>query len=249
MTLPGAERVELPILQELVATGGTENVKFLYARLVDYFPQLDEREQTSAREHGARTAWTNLVQRAGRLLVEKRQLERQRGLWKITAHGRKRLDSEAIDFTNADNNSNNATTGERANVSRQTTHHELQQMLAAIGRALGYFAELEFERIDVVWRANRSSPRVSHAFEVQRKGNIDAALAKLKQAYEKQRSKPFLVVINETDTTRARRQMSTQRGGAFHEIETATTILSGEQIVKLHRALASVEDVLEKVFE
>lgn len=248
MTLPGAERVELPVLQELAATGGTENVKFLYARLVDYFPQLDERERTQAREHAARTAWTTLVQRAGRLLVEKKQLERQHGVWKLTAHGRKRLDSEAIDFTNADS-SNSEAAGKSAHVVNSPTHQELQQMLIEIGRALGYYAEAEFERIDVVWRANRASPRISHAFEVQRKGNIDAALAKLKQAYERQRSKPFLIVINENDTRRARRQMSAQRAGAFHEIETAATILSGAQIAKLHRALLSVEDVLAKVFE
>jgi len=41
MAYPSAERVELPLLQELAATGGSEHVRFLYDRLVAYFPQLD----------------------------------------------------------------------------------------------------------------------------------------------------------------------------------------------------------------
>ena len=33
MAYPGVARIELPILQELVATGGVEDVRFLYNRL------------------------------------------------------------------------------------------------------------------------------------------------------------------------------------------------------------------------
>ena len=44
MAYPGVARIELPILQELVATGGVEDVQFLYNRLAGYFPQLDETE-------------------------------------------------------------------------------------------------------------------------------------------------------------------------------------------------------------
>ena len=40
MAYPSTERIESPILHELVATGGAEDVRYLYARLVAYFPQL-----------------------------------------------------------------------------------------------------------------------------------------------------------------------------------------------------------------
>ena len=40
MAQPGVARLELPILQELAATGGTDDVRFLYDRLVAYFPQM-----------------------------------------------------------------------------------------------------------------------------------------------------------------------------------------------------------------
>ena len=42
MAYPGVVWIELPILQELVAMGGGEDLRFLYERLVAYFPQLGE---------------------------------------------------------------------------------------------------------------------------------------------------------------------------------------------------------------
>jgi hypothetical protein len=84
MAYPGVARIELPILQELVATGGDDEVRFLYNRLAGYFPQLDDRE-VRALTNGHLTQWRRLVQRAGRMLADKRQIERRRGRWTITA--------------------------------------------------------------------------------------------------------------------------------------------------------------------
>jgi hypothetical protein len=242
MAYPRVERLELPLLQELVATGGAENVRFLYARLVAYFPQLDAAEvQTLASGH--RKQWRLLVQRAGLQLDEQRQIERHRGQWSITPLGRRRVADEALDFSLTDS-------AEQTQVSTATlTHGDVQQMLLDIARALGLHAQKEFEYYDVVWRMSADSPRLSHVFEVQHKGNIDAALAKLKRAYEAQRSKPFLIIASERDTNRAQRSMSRANTGAFHEIGGVTAILSFEQLHRLHRALTSVEDLLTRFFE
>ena len=67
--------------------------------------------------------------------------------------------------------------------------------------------------------------------------------------YDSQRSKPFLGVASERDTNRAERQMSLSRTGPFHEIGRVTTILSFEQLRRLHRALTSVEDIISNFFE
>lgn len=242
MAYPGVARIELPILQELVATGGAEDVRFLYERLVGYFPQLAT-EDVRALSNGHREQWRKLVQRAGRALSEKRQIERRHGHWSITAGGRRRAADEGLQFSLADE----PAAGQTA--ATELSHQDVQQMLLDVGRVLGYHAESEFEYYDVVWRASEESPRLSHVFEVQRKGNIDAALAKLKRAYEAQRSKPFLVVTSEHDTVRAQKQMSQARTGAFHEIGRVTAILSFEQLQRLHRALTSVEDLLADIFE
>ena len=76
-------------------------------------------------------------------------------------------------------------------------------MLLKIGEILGYYAEIEFEYYDVIWRETETSKRISHVFEVQSKGNIDSAFAKLKRAFDAQRSKPFLILASERDTNRA----------------------------------------------
>ena len=237
MTLPGVARLELPILQELVATGGVDDVRFMYGRLIAYFPQLHG-EARQALTNGNARSWRRQVQRAGWALAQKRQVERQRGVWRITTQGRKRVEDEEPSFSLLDDQTLTA-----QDLS-ELSHADVQQMLVDVGSALGYFAETEFDYYDVVWRAGENSPRLSHIFEVQRKGNVDAALAKLKRAYDAQRSKPFLVVASERDTNRANEQMSLARTGAFHEIGRVTTIISFGQLSKLHRALTSVKDLL-----
>ncbi|MFL6231107.1 MAG: hypothetical protein ACJ741_20205 [Pyrinomonadaceae bacterium] len=242
MTLPGAARLELPILQELVATGGADDVHFLYSRLIAYFPHLNGSVAPPVAHEDRR--WRRHVQGAGRVLDEKRQIERRRGLWTITGNGRRRVDEEAPSFSYAPEEPQTATAA-----ASEFSHADVQRMLLDIGRALGFHAEMEFDYYDVVWRAGETSPRLSHVFEVQRKGNVDAALAKLKRAYESQRSRPFFVVASERDTNRAQLQMSLAETGAFHEIERVTTILSFEQLLRLHRALTSVEDLLAGFIE
>ena len=240
MAYPGVDRIELPLLQELVATGGVDDVRFLYDRLVAYFPQLSDADVRGI-ENGHRKQWRRLVQRAGLALEEKRQLTRQRGRWTVTPSGRRRVEEEDLCFSLAD---------ETAAIGPvELTHADVQRMLIDIGRVLGYHAETEFEYYDVVWRETAASPRLSHVFEVQHKGNVDAALAKLKRAYDAQRSRPFLVVSSERDTNRAEMQMSHEKVGAFHEIGGIATILSFEQLRRLHRALTSVEDLLAHLFE
>ncbi|MBA2732862.1 MAG: hypothetical protein H0U54_08225 [Acidobacteria bacterium] len=240
MAYPGVARIELPILQELSATGGVEDVRFLYNRLAGYFPQLDETD-VRALTNGHQVQWRKLVQRAGRELADKRQIERRQGRWMITTAGRKRVSDEGQSFTLTEIHDSVRPDA--------LTHGDIQEMLLDIGRVLGYYAQSEFDYYDVVWRASETSPRLSHVFEVQHKGNIDAAMAKLKRAYEAQRSKPFLIVASERDTNRANKNMSQARTGAFHEIGRATVILSFEQLNKLHRALTSVEDILKEIFE
>jgi hypothetical protein len=242
MAYPSVERIELPVLQELVATGGVEDVRFLYDRLVAYFPQLGD-EDVRALSNGHRRQWRRLVQRAGLALAERREIERVRGRWTITAQGRRRVSDEELDFS-----MNESGAGE-AGPPAELSHSDVQRMLVDIARVLGHHAQTEYDYYDVVWRADESSPRLSHVFEVQRRGSIDGALAKLKRAHDAQRTKPFLVVASERDTNRAQRQLSLARTGPFHEIGRVTTILSFEQLRRLHRSLTSVEDILAQIFE
>jgi hypothetical protein len=242
MPYPSVERIELPLLQELAATGGAEHVRFLYDRLVAYFPQLGP-EEVLAVSNGHRRQWRRLVQSAARGLDERREIERDRGRWRLTERGKRRVTEEEIQFTF------DAPPPVEVAAAEGLSHVEVQLMLVEVARVLGYYAQAEFDYYDVVWREAEDSPRLSHVFEVQRKGNVDAALAKLKRAYDAQRTRPFLVVDSERDTNRAERQLSLARTGPFHEIGRVTTILSFEQLKRLHRSLTSVGDILAALFE
>lgn len=237
---PHSSRLELPILQELTATSGAEDVRFLYARLTAYFPQLGELGDGKDESR----AWRRLVQRAGRALSENRHIERSaRGQWKITPSGHRRVAAEESRFA-IEANANTARTSHAT-----LGHAEVQQMLLDVGRILGYHVEREHNYYDVVWRTSERSPRLSHVFEVQRRGNLDSALAKLKKAYELQRSKPFLIVAGEADGVRALRSIDPKASGAFHEIGAAIKIMSFEQLGRLHVSLMRVEETLSVLLE
>ena len=142
MAYPSVERIELPLLQELVATGGVEHARFLYDRLVAYFPQLGG-EDVRAATNGHRRQWRRLVQSAARELDDRREIERDRGRWKITDRGRRRVSEEALQFTFSE-----PTPVEEA-ANEGLTHTEVQQMLVDVARLLGHAADAEFAYYDV----------------------------------------------------------------------------------------------------
>src|SRR5215813_12710707 len=233
MPFPDTSRLELPILQELKATGGGDQLRYLYERLPRYFPQLTPQDLEDRAESG-RSRWARAVQRAGRQLEEKGELRRERNHWKITSRGLKRVEDEAM------------TLDAPAAVERKEktlTHKEAQAMLVEIGLMLGKHAEAEFEHYDVVWRDAASSPRLSHVFEVQISGSVDSALTRLKHAYDAQRSRPFLVVADERDRRFAGKRLT----GSFHEIWGIITVIGVGELQRLYEALKLQEDLLKKL--
>lgn len=164
---------------------------------------------------------------------EKNLIKRNRGLWTITARGRETAQTETSSFTLT------------APVIEPTTHSNIQELLVEIGNFLGYSAQTEYEYYDVVWREKPGSPRLSHIFEVQSKGNIDSAFAKLKRAYQMQRTKPFLVVSSEKDLNRARQSLVRE----FQDIEAAVTILTFVQVKRVHQNLKTISEILPKFLE
>ncbi|MBA3599979.1 MAG: hypothetical protein H0W45_01890 [Acidobacteria bacterium] len=232
MSLPVSSLIEMPILQELSATGGSDDVRYLYERLIDYFPQINASE-TSEIKNGTNKNWRKSVQKAGKSLDEKNLLERANGLWTITGRGKETAEAETSGFTLVKSDS------------EQFSHLNIQKFLVEIGTSLGFFSEMEFEYYDVVWRETAKSQRISHVFEVQSKGNLDSAFAKLKRAYQSQRSKPFLVLTSERDLNRARKSLARE----FQDIETVLEILTFTQIKQIHQNLKPIGEILKKLLE
>ena len=229
MPIPKVSSIEMPILQELVATGGADNLRFLYERLPAYFPQLSEKEITEIK-NGKNKTWRNAVQKAGKFLNEQKLIERERGNWKITERGKSEVEKETSGFTLTKSTQNNL------------SHTNIQKLLVKTGESLGFYAETEFEFYDVIWRETPNNQRISHVFEVQSKGNIDSAFAKLKRAYQAQRTKPFLVIASERDLNRARQSLSRE----FHDIENVVTILTFAQIKQVHQNLENIAEIIKE---
>lgn len=236
MSFPEAARVELPILQELEATGGSDQLRYLYDRLVRYFPQLDASDLEERTATG-RSRWHMLVQRAGRHLAERGELRRDNSRWRLTERGKRRVSAEsmqvAVDYA------------PDQQTAREVSHVEAQQMLVEIGQMLGRFAESEFEHYDVVWRDSASSPRLSHVFEVQVAGSVDSALTRLKHAYDTQRTRPFLVIADERSAQFADRRLTV----SFHEIGEVVTVIGVGELKRLYDSLKRQSSLLEKLIE
>ncbi|MEP6902390.1 MAG: winged helix-turn-helix domain-containing protein [Actinomycetota bacterium] len=227
MSLPFAPIIETPILQELSVLGGTDDVRFLYDRLISYFPTLSDAE-ISAIKFGEHKGWKKAVQKAGKKLAENNLISRQRGIWKLTEKGKSVVEAE--------------TTGIILTKVRDESlsHQDIQKMIVKIGEILGFYAEPEFQFFDVVWRETHKHRRLSHVFEVQSKGNIDSAFAKLKRAHDEHRSKVFLILASERDTKRAIRSLNQE----FRELEYVLTILSFVELRKIYENLSSIADFL-----
>ncbi|HXG83219.1 MAG TPA: hypothetical protein VNI84_04240 [Pyrinomonadaceae bacterium] len=230
MPIPKTSSIEIPILQELVAVGGGDSLRFLYERLIAYFPQLVEREILDIKNNNNKQ-WRAAVQKAGRILEENNLICRKRGFWKITEKGRINVEAESKGFFVTETNDT------------PLSHLDVQQMLYEIGSSLGFVAALEFEYYDVVWRETEKSPRLSHIFEVQSKGNLDSAFAKLKRAYEAQRTKPFLIISTEKDLNRARQSLKRE----FNDIEHKVTVLTFAQIRTVYQNLSGIADIMKEL--
>jgi hypothetical protein len=229
MSIPKTSAIEIPILQELVATGGTDDVRFIYVRLLDYFPQIDETETSDIRK-GKNENWRKIVQKAGKLLSEKNLIVRQRGLWAITDKGKIEAELESSGFTLSKPQAS------------QKTHTDIQAMLLEIGSGLGFYTAKEFEYYDVVWRDTETSQRLSHVFEVQSRGNLDSAFAKLKRAYEAQRTKPFLILSSETDLRRARQSLTRE----FQDLQKVLVIVTFAQIEEIHLNIQNIGEIIRE---
>ena len=225
MPFPLSTSIETPILQELSAVGGGDDVRFLYEKLVAYFPQINAKDLQKIHH------WRKLVQRAGKELDEQGFLIRERGFWQITEKGRRKIEAEIHEFELA-----------KPEI-EELTHTRIQMMLVEIGKSLNYHAQIEFEYYDVVWREKESSPRLSHVFEVQSKGNIDSAFAKLKRAFDAQRSKPFLILSTERDSRRAAQSLERE----FADLKEVITILSFPEINRIYQNLNSIKEILPKL--
>jgi len=124
-------------------------------------------------------------------------------------------------------------------------HNEIRDMIYDIGKIEDKIPEVEYPidnlRLDVVWKTiPTGNPK--WVFEVQLYGNFYEALTKLKHAWDKWNSKPFLVTT-EGYTTQAKSLLE----GSFHEMKNDAKIVNLEKIVRLHQLLKNVHGIKSQI--
>lgn len=170
-------------------------------------------------------------------MVKKGELETTpSGAWRITEKGERRAKESEIPLA--------LLTPVKPS---PPSHDEIKQRLVEIGKMLGKYALSEHQRYDVVWKETPSSPRLSHVFEVQDKGNLAAALARLKHAYDTQRSRPFLIVVGEREQEKVQQLVHPFLEGYFHELSLVLILLAPEDVERTYRALSPLKELLEKL--
>lgn len=128
---------------------------------------------------------------------------------------------------------------------QQSYHNRIREMLYEIGQMERKVSEKEYridgERIDVVWkRIEKGNPYA--VFEVQIGGNFYQALAKLKHAWDKWNSHPFLV------TTRQYRERALEWvSGSFHEIQGELRVVDCEKVKDLYEAIKRIKGIKEEL--
>lgn len=238
-SLPDAARVELPLLQELLALGGSEDRRRIEARLCRHFPQLWAADLLAG-DPAARRRFTRVVTRAVSRLCLLGELTRDRARLLLTERGRRRAEAEALHMDMAPPPAPEMGAGPAAGTDRPEAHRQAQEILIEIGRMLGRDARAEHDTYDVVWRSGPRAPRLSHVFEVQVRGSVDGALSRLSRAHETMRSRPFLVIADERDARFAERRLHE----AFPALAPHLTLIGMGELLRLHEALRSCRPLL-----
>lgn len=111
-------------------------------------------------------------------------------------------------------------------------HDEIVDLLFALGELIGYKPERKWRHkgyeFDVVWfKPPREGPK--HVFEVHLKGNLEAALLRLKHAYDLWESQIFLI-----STEDKLKEAQTKFLGELHELKDKIVLVNIESIEEFY---------------
>lgn len=273
MAIPMEESIRLPLLRVIVDAGGELTLHEAVTRVEAFFSQLTEQDKQLRLPSGKGFLFTNRVQWTRQRLVELGYLYREpKGLWRITPQGKTFLEENWSSWQPR-YSKGERDTGKKHRQSeglvleeeqRQDTelapqipvlsHHEhVKELLRQVGDILGYYPESEFREspyiYDIVWKTFPQAPRPSFVFEVQDKGNLIEALAKLQHAKDTWGSRLFLTVTGDRDRKRIDKLVAPLLTGTFHRLARDLVLLSPEQIEKLYEPLNQNRDLIRKLLQ
>ena len=274
MAIPMEESIQLPLLRVIADAGDELTLKEAVAGAAAFFPQLTEQDKQLRLPSGKGFLFTNRVQWTRQRLVELGHLYREpRGLWRITPHGKKFLEDNwsswqprystgesdtrrehgHLDDLKREEERREDTTEPAPQIPVLRPHEHLKELLRQVGDILGYYPEIEFHEppyiYDVVWKTFPQAPRPNFVFEVQDKGNLIEALAKLQHAKDTWGSRLFLTVTGDRDRKRIEKLVAPLLTGTFHRLARDLVLLPPEQIERLYEPLNQNRDLIRKLLQ
>jgi len=125
------------------------------------------------------------------------------------------------------------------------SHKEIQNMAFGLGELEGYIVDKEVpvdrERLDVTWR-RKVRVKPDFAFEVQKGGDFNAALMKLKEAWDLWGCTSILITTDEY-IENAKRWL----GRAFHEMEKDARIVHWQKIKEWHELMEKRKRIMNEI--
>lgn len=262
MAIPMEENMQLPLLRVIADAGGKLTPKEAVERVTAFFPQLTEQDKQLSLPSGKGFLFTNRVQWTRQRLVDSGHLYREpRGLWRITPQGKQFLEDNwsswqprySTDESGSRREGREIITGPAPQSPVLRTHEHLKELLRQVGDILGYYPEIEFHEppyvYDVVWKSFPQAPGPRFVFEVQDKGNLIEALAKLEHAKETWGSKLFLTVTGDRDRKRIDKLVTPLLKGTFHRLAKDLVLLPPEQIERLYEPLNQNRDLIRRLLQ
>jgi len=135
----------------------------------------------------------------------------------------------------------------------ESVHKSIKRKIREIGLILGKYAKEEYPAApyiyDVVWKEVEGLPRPCHVFEVQDKGAVDGALAKLQHARDIWKPKLFLVVTGEKDRKKVEILLKPFLDGTFHGISKDTVVLTAGTVDEIYEGFDANKEVIRKFLE
>lgn len=275
MAIPVTRSICLPLLRVINDAGGELSVQEATARVERYFPELTQEDKLRRYAKTGAAVWPNRIRWARKQLVDEGFLYPEPvGVWRITPRGRDHLEEnwamwqprysqdddnpEAISLTPGEDPTGNTALPSEVQESSPppeipplNLHQRLQNWLHQLGDMLGYYPETEFREppyiYDVVWKTFAGAQRAACVFEVQHRGNLIEALAKLQHAKDAWGSRLFLIVTEERDRRRVDRLVAPLLSGTFHRLARDLVVLTPDRVEDLYQSLNRNRDLLKKL--
>ena len=273
MAVPIEESIQLPLLRVISDAGGELPLKEAVAGVAAFFPGITESDMKLKLPSGYGLLFPNRVQWSRQRLVQLGCLYREpRGVWRITAQGRRFLEDNwsswepryssrqhgaETEYSIAQTRKRDVARVRDAEAAPELPllrpHEHLKELLRQVGDILGYYPQMEVHEspyvYDVVWKTFPQAQRPSFVFEVQDKGNLIEALAKLQHARDTWGSRLFLTVTGDRDRRRIDKLVAPLLSGTFHRLARDLVILDPEQIQGLYGALNENRDLIRKLLQ